>query len=133
MEAENGDNAKQSIEQRLAEAIAEGREIKTRGGLDVRIYSTDAGGEFPIHGAIRASKSEPWALRNWTVQGRHQQTGTSALDLAIQPSTIELDHWCAVFKDGSIVTSKTPEPLKHLPHAFALINIKRTVTEGEGL
>lgn len=29
-----------------------GKEYKTRDGRKVRIYATDAGGEYPIHGAV---------------------------------------------------------------------------------
>lgn len=122
-------------ESEILKAIAEGREIKTRDGKEVRIYAMDGGGNFPIHGAIRASKSEPWALRTWTGEGRHQLTITSALDLVIKPRTIEIAFWANVYEDGSYFRYATKEEADTAAASsrFACINIKRTVTEGEGL
>lgn len=122
-------------ESEILKAIEEGRVVKTKGGLDVRIYATDGGGKFPIHGAIRASESEPWVLRTWTGEGRHQLTITTALDLVIGPRTIEVDLWINVYGDRAFCFYSTKEQADKgvLPNRFACINIKRTVTKGEGL
>ena len=119
----------------ILRAIAEGRELETANGGEVRIYCTDAGGAFPIHGAERASKSEPWALRTWTGEGRHQPTITSALDLVIKPRTIEIAFWANVYEDGSYFRYETKKEADAGASSsrYACINIKRPVTEGEGL
>ena len=41
---------------------------KTRGGYDKRIYATDGGGGFPIHGAIKIASE--WMAAAWTVRGK---------------------------------------------------------------
>ena len=40
---------------------------KTRTGVDVRIYATDGGGEYPVHGAINYDGE--WFPRHWTAEG----------------------------------------------------------------
>lgn len=42
---------------------------KTRGGHEVRIYATDAGGDYPIHGAVFVNGS--WCVNSWTAQGEN--------------------------------------------------------------
>lgn len=43
---------------------------KTLGGDDVRIYSRDGGGEFPVHGAIKRFPADVWVLMAWTEGGQ---------------------------------------------------------------
>lgn len=51
------------------------------------------------------------------------------------PRTIELDAWLNVYRDGSICEHKTKEQADReaAKNRFACINLKRPVTEGEGL
>ena len=42
---------------------------QTRSGLPVRIYSTDGGGPFPVHGAIRDGNE--WFLCKWRDNGEN--------------------------------------------------------------
>lgn len=46
-----------------------GKYYKTKNGYKVRIYSTDAGGCYPIHGAIYSNSNIGWALGQWTHNG----------------------------------------------------------------
>jgi len=55
-----------------------GKEYKTRDGRMVRIYATDAGGDYPIHGAV---KSENWGSQSWTVFGKVDLYSSCRLDL----------------------------------------------------
>lgn len=41
-----------------AKKIEMGKKYRTRGGKEVRIYAVDAGGEYPVHGAV-------WNGDNW--------------------------------------------------------------------
>lgn len=43
---------------------------KTLGGDDVRIYSRDGGGDFPVHGAIKRFPADVWVLMAWAEGGR---------------------------------------------------------------
>lgn len=36
----------------IIEHIKAGGEVQTCGGLEVRVYAIDAGGTYPIHGAV---------------------------------------------------------------------------------
>lgn len=49
--------------------IDKNKEYKTRDGREVRIYATDCGEGFPIHGAIRYEKG--WSSETWTAEGRY--------------------------------------------------------------
>lgn len=48
--------------------IATGK-CQTRDGEAVRIYATDAGGRWPIHGARRRADKERWAVMLWGADG----------------------------------------------------------------
>ena len=43
--------------------------LQTRNGRKVRIYCRDAGGEYPVHGAIRQKNGDKWLPRSWTADG----------------------------------------------------------------
>ena len=42
---------------------------QTVGGHPVRIYATDGGGWFPVHGAIWENKDGPWLVYRWRRDG----------------------------------------------------------------
>ncbi len=48
--------------------IEVGKLYATRDGRQVRIYSTDGCGEYPIHGAVKIE--EGWESADWTHKGR---------------------------------------------------------------
>ncbi len=63
-----------------------GSEYKTRDGRMVRIYETDAGGNYPIHGAVlSADTSIGWIQVSWNVEGKVDIYSTSGKDLIKQP------------------------------------------------
>jgi hypothetical protein len=41
---------------------------RTRDGREVRIYSVDAGGQYPVHGAIKV-RDDIWKTVSWTKKG----------------------------------------------------------------
>jgi hypothetical protein len=45
-----------------------GKEYRTRDGRRARIYATDAGDVFPIHGAVESEGG--WGLRAWGADGK---------------------------------------------------------------
>lgn len=47
-----------------------GKEYTTKGGHRARIYATDGGGKYPIHGAIQDDGGE-WLLARWAADGVH--------------------------------------------------------------
>ena len=46
----------------------ESKYMCTKTGRDARIYCTDGGGAFPIHGAVRTNDGD-WSFRQWNLKG----------------------------------------------------------------
>lgn len=51
-----------------------GKVYKTCSGEKVRIYAVDAGGAYPVHGAIKIGRS--WRAMTWTMDGVMYRDGT---------------------------------------------------------
>jgi hypothetical protein len=49
--------------------ISKDKQYKTKGGQEVRIYSTEAGGLFPVHGSVKVNGGKEWIHKIWTNQG----------------------------------------------------------------
>ena len=72
----------------------------TRSGAPVRIYSTDAGGSYPVHGAVPTFDSEqPWRVENWTAEGLYYCTESdeSIFDL------VEVGTYCHLKIDDKVI------------------------------
>ena len=59
--------------------IDKNKQYKTRSGLPVRIYATDCGGKYPVHGAVL--KDDEWDIDCWTCDGRYTQSSEHSFDL----------------------------------------------------
>ena len=55
-------------------------QIKSNAGTPVVIYTTCAGGRYPIHGSYHAGDNE-WIATAWSFEGEHFQGRTSGLDI----------------------------------------------------
>lgn len=55
-------------------------QVKSNKGTPIVIYSTSAGGTYPIHGAYHAGDNE-WIATAWSTLGEHFQGKTSGLDI----------------------------------------------------
>lgn len=53
------------------------KEYRTRNGQQVRIYSIDNGGQYPVHGAIWLKDDDRWAMAGWRTDGSGGWGGTS--------------------------------------------------------
>jgi len=61
--------------------IDKNKTYRTRDGREVRIYATDCGGHYPIHGATKEQDNR-WAPRTWAENGLFDIDITShSLDL----------------------------------------------------
>ena len=107
----------------------------TRCGHPVRIYATDGGSEYPIHGAWRDAANDFWCQESWAIDGRHRIGIDQSLDLIEEPETVEVDVWLNVYSDGSTnrYSFRHSADSGGTAGRIACINIKRTVTKGEGL
>jgi hypothetical protein len=54
--------------------------IKSDAGTACVIYSTRAGGKYPVHGAYNSGSNE-WIATAWTSNGEHFQGRSSGLDI----------------------------------------------------
>lgn len=43
----------------------------TKDGRPVRLYAIDAGGEYPVHGAIWREDEQYWESATWTARGKY--------------------------------------------------------------
>ena len=66
---------------RRATMFEAGKTYRTRDGREARVYATDGGPEWPIHGAIKRDGGE-WISHNWRANGRlWNKAGDSHFDL----------------------------------------------------
>ena len=107
----------------------------TRSGHLVRIYATDGGSEYPIHGAWRDAANDFWCQESWAIDGRHRIGIDQSLDLIEGPETVEVDVWLNVYEDCELYIYRTKKAadISASNNRFACINVKRAVTKGEGL
>lgn len=68
----------------------------TASGWTVLIYNINAGGEYPIHGAI--FDGEVWVLRSWRADGTYDRRAPHDLDLRDRPKA-KRGVWVARFED----------------------------------
>ena len=61
--------------------ISKDKTYKTRNGLLVRIYATDGGGLYPVHGAYYKLKEDVWVSECWTSSGALMLSTSDSLDL----------------------------------------------------
>jgi len=109
------------------------KHMRTRDGREVRIYATDAGGAYPIHGSIAKPTSGEWQLGRWTGRGEYY-SGLDTLDLVNMPRRIKRDVWINVFKDGSIFLHLTkPEGRIYEEPRIACVKVTIDCEEGEGM
>lgn len=121
--------------------ITKDGEYTTRSGLPVRIYATDAGGMWPVQGAIKTE--DGWEMEEWSASGNYVdevQTKPHANDLIPKPKVRKLDCWVNVYlidgmvRIGADYSSKDNADEAHGAHErMACIHIQRDVAEGEGL
>lgn len=70
--------------------------VRTKDGQEVRIYATDAGGTYPIHGAM-AGKEGRWVHYTWTLSGSADvYSPNHAWDLVNVPERVRVHRWINV-------------------------------------
>lgn len=116
--------------------IEAGKEYLTRDGNRARIYATDGGVIFPVHGAIYED-GEGWDLASWTDTGKIQNSSsTSGYDIISEaPKTIAVDCWLWVFDGRFPLTMDKPweDADTAGTKPVAQFRLTRTVQHGEGM
>ena len=76
--------------------IQAGKNYYTKSGTKIRIYATDAGWPYPIHGAVWEDEDEKWKIRIWELDGTTFDEGDFSMDIVYEdwaPEDKELV-WC---------------------------------------
>lgn len=112
--------------------IDKNKQYKTRSGLPVRIYATDGGGDYPIHGAT--CFGDIWHLCFWTKDGFF--TGNEGgLDLIEVKPRIQLTEWFNIYRTGTEGGYRSRELADKYAatERVACLEITIDCEEGEGL
>lgn len=114
------------------------KKYRTRNGREVRIYATDAGGRFPVHGAVR--DKDGWFPDEWTSKGFYsgERDGFSTphdIDLIEVRPRIRREVWVNVYPDlePSIFVSKQSADWHAVSSRIACVKLVIDCEEGEGL
>ena len=112
--------------------ISKDKTYRTRDGREVRIYATDGGGEYPVHGSVKTN--DGWRPRTWVSNG---QVGPleNAGDLIEVKPRIQRTVWLNVFGDH-VYGAYTKEGVDIHPYVdsrLACVKVEIDCEEGEGL
>ena len=117
--------------------ISKDKTYTTLRGMPVRIYATDAGGLFPVHGAI--FNDGLWIGMKWTEEGKTHFFNTSCMvntvdDLAEVKPRIKRTVWINVYEDHvNLWHEKQPADLCAAATRLACVKVEIDCEEGEGL
>jgi len=119
--------------------IEMGKQYRTRGGYEVRIYAIDCGEVQHVHGAFYKEKG--WASTSWNSDGSWVDTGIHDLDLIEVKPRIQFERWCNIYRDNSDCHylgsgSKDKETATRIGkdnNTIACVKITIDCEEGEGL
>jgi len=107
---------------------------RTKNGHPVRIYTADAGGFQPVHGAIQDS-SGIWLAKTWTADGRNGVTTENGLDLIEQKPRFRREGWVNVYPTwiGRVYEDREEADKASCERRAACLKITIEGHEGEGL
>lgn len=77
------------------------KKYKTRSGCEVRIYATDGGGDYPIHGAVKYKGDNYWSPRKWKDSGTEHWADSSDLIEVLPYQDFKIDDKVLVWEEGS--------------------------------
>lgn len=116
--------------------IDKNKTYRTRGGHEVRIYATDGGGEYPVHGVTKLNGE--WSFNDWTECGGHEvEVDESEFDLIEVKPRIKREVWVNVYPEW--LSSDIAWPSKKnadkgaAPDRIACVRLTIDCEEGEGL
>lgn len=110
--------------------ISMDKQYRTKSGLEVRIYATDVGGDFPIHGAVLIDGK--WKFRAWRYTG--SWGAESEYDLIEVKPRIQREYWVNVKHNDYSSLHYTRKAADTYPDdRIACVKIIIDCEEGEGL
>lgn len=114
--------------------IDKNKQYRTRDGREVRIYATDGGGEYPVHGAYLCRgewRCEAWDERGFWTDPDHEDN----VDLIEVKPRIKREVWVNVYPGGIVNTRYTRADADDDATSGRIACVKLTIDceEGEGL
>jgi hypothetical protein len=110
--------------------IDKNKQYKTRDGREVRIYATDGGGIYPVHGAIKGEHE--WIPQRWRDDGKFE-IDVHKYDLIEVKPRMKIEKWVMVNRNGDYSLWLDKPSKAASVDAFGLTRISFEVEEGEGL
>jgi hypothetical protein len=115
--------------------IDKSKTYKTRDGHEVRIYATDGGASYPVHGAILINSF--WSATNWARNGlfKGECGEQSCCDLIEVRPRHKRTVWLNVYENGEYAWPRKDMADKVIDSAdrIACIKVELDFEEGEGL
>lgn len=128
-----GENDLDLIEVVESTDVSMGKEYQTRDGEKVRIYCTDGGGKYPVHGAIWNVNTEEWLSFQWTIEGTF---GTDTdFDLVEVKPRIKREFWVNIYKESrtQFLFKTREEADQAMNDRVACVKVLIDCKEGDGL
>jgi hypothetical protein len=108
------------------------KQYRTKSGNEVRIYETNNGGAFPVHGAVL--EDGIWMLKSWRSHGCKWHDDKSDYDLVEIKPRIKRTMWVNVYPDGVVEheTRKSADSVAR-KERIACVKVDFECEKGEGL
>ena len=108
------------------------KKYHTRDGREVRIYATDGGGHYPVHGAIKKG-DDYWDVAGWTINGASLPIVDSS-DLIEAKPRIKRTVWLNLYAHTTITkSSRENADAMRAGACLACVKVEIDCEEGEGL
>jgi len=113
--------------------ISKDKTYRTRDGREVRIYATDGGGDYPVHGAMLGH--DGWQHFMWRVNGKSyfDDFDDKPTDIAECKPRIKRTVWINIFKKGTLLHESREDADVALGVRLACVKVEIDCEEGEGL
>lgn len=114
--------------------VEKNKQYRTYDGRDVRIYSTDGGVPYHVHGAILFDGG--WEMQTWTMKGKaflHEECGSDLIE--VKPR-IKREVWVNVYEGvdcWAMHTCKEDADRGAMRSRLACVKLTIDCEEGEGL
>jgi hypothetical protein len=106
------------------------KNYKTERGDAVKIYATNGGGRYPVHGAVRID-GKGWRNESWTAMGKAQSG--SERNLQLDPTHISRSIWINVHDRSCVAWISRDKADRNQGNRLACIKVKIDCHEGAGL
>lgn len=121
--------------------VSMGKQYQTKNGKKARIYCVDAGGLYPVHGAMwEEAEGGYWRVDRWTKKGNVYRYASHAdpNDLIEIKPRIQREVWVNVYRDNTQVVHPTKEKAEDYAERkpngrIACVKVVIDCEEGEGL